>query len=92
MGNYITFVLDCLLNLAIFHPFLRVIHHWAIETPIHRAVDLLGISETHIIEWFARMRDICVWYNSANPLTVGGPGLVVEIDEAAINKRIPHVG
>ena len=55
-------------------------------------MDLLEITEANIIEWFARMRDVCNWWNQANPITVGGPGLVVEIDEASVNHSIPHAG
>ena len=72
--------------------YFSLIHHWAIDTPITRTVDLLEITEANIIEWFARMRDVCNWWNQANPITVGGPGLVVEIDEASVNHSIPHAG
>ena len=70
----------------------RIIHHWAIDTPLNRTANLLNITEANVSEWFARMRDVCQWWNGANPYTVGGPGLIVEIDEAAVNKSIPHAG
>ena len=46
------------------------------------------MKEGNVSEWFARLRDVCRWYNEVNPYTVGGPGLIVEIDEAAVNKRL----
>ena len=69
-----------------------ILHHWAIDTPITRTVTLLSISKRHVIEWFARLRDVCEWWNRANPPIIGGPGLVVEIDEASVNHSIPHAG
>ena len=69
---------------------LRLIHHWAIDTPGNRTANLLELREHIVGEWFARIRDVCAWFNRNNPYTVGGPGLIVEIDEAAINKKIPH--
>ena len=72
--------------------FCSLIHHWVLDTPMNRTGNLLDLSEDYVIEWFARFRDVCRWFNETNPYTVGGPGLIVEIDEAAVNKAIPHAG
>ena len=72
--------------------FCSLLHHWAVDTPLNRTSDLLDITEATVCEWFARFRDVCDWFNRANLYQVGGPGLVVEIDESAVNKAIPHAG
>ena len=69
-----------------------MIHHWALDTPCNRTATLIGVTAEVVHEWFARMREICEWYNSRNPYTVGGPGIIVEIDEAAVNHANPHAG
>ena len=76
-------------------PFTKIIgliHHWTIDTPLNKTAELLDMAERNVCEWYARLRDVCRWYNEANPYTVGGPGLIVEIDESPINKAIPHAG
>ena len=75
-----------------FTKILGLIHHWAVDTPLNRTSDLLDIAQNHVCEWFARIREVCEWFNLANPYTVGGPGLIVEIDESAVNKAHPHAG
>ncbi|GFO38779.1 hypothetical protein PoB_006528400 [Plakobranchus ocellatus] len=55
--------------------------------PINTSVDLCGLSEGTVIQWFSYFRDIC-----SNHLVIGGPGQIVELDESLIAKRKNNVG
>ena len=46
-----------------------------------------NISRVSITEWNEFYREICLSYYIKNPIKIGGPGLVVEIDETCISKR-----
>ena len=59
---------------------------------MNKTADLLDIAESNVCEWFSRFREVCEFFNRANPYQVGGPGIIVQIDEAAVNKAIPHAG
>ena len=53
----------------------------------HRnTIGFTGLSETTVIQWFAYFRDVCSWWLNNNPNQIGGPGLVVEIDESLISR------
>ena len=75
-----------------FYSLLSLIHHWALDTPLNRTAVLLDVAESTVFEWFARFREVCEFFNRANPYQVGGLGIIVEIDESAVNKAIPHAG
>ena len=65
---------------------------WAFKEPIVNTIGFTGLSETTVIQWFAYFRDVCSWWLNNNPYQIGGPGLVVEIDESLISRRKNNVG
>lgn len=48
----------------------------------------IGISPSTYVDWCNFIREVCVHYCLCNsPKKIGGPGSIVEIDEAKIGKR-----
>jgi len=45
------------------------------------------ISEHTIVDYNNLFRQVCSWYFTRNPIKIGGPGTVVEIDETVLTKR-----
>ena len=45
-----------------------------------------------IVKWRNLCRDICAEYFIQHPIALGGPGVVVEIDESAFVRRKHHAG
>uniref|UniRef100_A0A914YCJ6 Transposase n=1 Tax=Panagrolaimus superbus TaxID=310955 RepID=A0A914YCJ6_9BILA len=45
------------------------------------------ISTRTIVDWKQFLRDICVEHLARNPVMLGGPGTIVEIDETVISRR-----
>jgi len=50
------------------------------------------ISERTIVEWKHFYREVCMQAIVSEPILIGGPGKVVEIDETVITKRKYHRG
>ena len=52
----------------------------------------LDMSNHTLVDWKSFCRDICGEHFLANPVVVGGPGIVVEIDESLFCRRKYNVG
>ena len=52
----------------------------------------VNITEGVAIDWYNFFRDVCGQYFLDNPIVIGGPGKVVEIDESKFGKRKYHRG
>ena len=46
-----------------------------------------GHAKQTIVDWFNFHRDVCAQYFIDNPMMLGGPGKIVEIDESKFGKR-----
>ena len=66
---------------------LELTYLWSEEFPVHRTVKWCGVSEKTVIDWYNFCRDTCAEYMRRNPTVIGGPGKIVEIDEAKFGKR-----
>ena len=44
------------------------------------------------MDWYNFVRDICAKYFQQHPMTIGGPGIEVEIDESKFGRRKYIVG
>jgi hypothetical protein len=53
---------------------------------------MAGCSQRTAIEWFSVFRDICVKFCETDGNVIGGPGLIVEIDESLVARRKYNVG
>lgn len=73
---------------------LRFIYCWAWElTSMKFCERELGISQETTVDWSAYMREVCAYYLLLKPeRMIGGPGLVVEIDESVFTRRKYNVG
>ena len=47
----------------------------------------LDLSATTVVNWFSYCRSVCLDWCADNSSVLGGPGKIVEIDEAKIGKR-----
>ena len=53
---------------------------------VYDAAKEVKITPKIAIDWYNFCRDICAEHFLANPITIGGPGKVVEIDESKFGK------
>ncbi|GFO19927.1 hypothetical protein PoB_004643200 [Plakobranchus ocellatus] len=75
-----------------FKQIVELLFLWAFKIPVSTANDLVDVSEKTIVQWFAYFRDICTNNLVNNPYRIGGPGVIVEIDESLVAKRKNNVG
>ena len=61
---------------------VQLLHQWAMEIPVTKACQQAQISEKRCIDVYQWCRDICTTKLLANPIILGGPGIVVQIDES----------
>ena len=64
------------------HTWVHVLHQWAMEVPVTKACKQTLISEKRCIDVYQWCRDVCSTKLLANPIVLGGPGTVVQIDES----------
>lgn len=50
------------------------------------------VGEHAIVDHKNQFRQACGWYFTYNPILIGGPGKVVEVDETVLTKRKYHRG
>lgn len=55
-------------------------------------VERTGLTEPTVIQWFEFFREICSTWLIQNPRQIGGPGIIVQIDETLMAKRKHNVG
>uniref|UniRef100_A0A914Y5T1 ISXO2-like transposase domain-containing protein n=1 Tax=Panagrolaimus superbus TaxID=310955 RepID=A0A914Y5T1_9BILA len=70
-------------------------HHQADVKNVSRNVknvDGSSIADVTISDWKNFFRDLCHEYFKSHPIIIGGPGVVVHIDETVITKRKYHRG
>lgn len=73
---------------------LLLMHHWLSDSAnklVERELELTNKTVTH---WFKFFRGICAFYfsNISTNAMIGGPGVIVEIDETLVAKRKYHRG
>ena len=72
---------------------LDLLYHYAYETAtVHNLTRECRMATEAIANWRNYTRDIFAEYFLLHPLTIGGPGHVVEIDESAFVSRKANVG
>ena len=61
---------------------LLIIHFWSRQLPVTDAELQLEISRSTAIDIYQWLREVCSTKLLTTPIVLGGPGTVVEIDEA----------
>ena len=71
---------------------LILLHWWIREYPVTDAAEEAEVTETTAIQVYQYFRDICSWrlVTHDSPMLLGGPGVVVQIDESLFS-HIPKV-
>ena len=62
---------------------------FALKTPIKLATSLFqgDVSHVTIKQWFNFLREVCSQHLFRHPTMLGGPGVVVELDESALGRK-----
>jgi len=72
--------------------FVGLLFLWAHEAPIKMVLSMTGVSSVTAVQWYQYFRDICSWKLVNSPMTLGGPGKIVQIDESVMVKAKYHRG
>ena len=65
---------------------------WANNMLMAEAEVWCEVSEKSVLQWFQFFRDVCSHELTTNPIQIGGPGVVVQIDETLMARRKDHRG
>lgn len=71
---------------------VKIIWSWAMKLSVDQTVVGTGLGNTTVIQHFQYCRDVCSHKLANNPYKIGGPGIIVEIDESVMAKRKYHRG
>lgn len=71
---------------------LLLVYLWSVGTPQNAQATIAGVSYRSVLQWNAFIRDICSTWLLRNPVRLGGPGIVVQIDESVMAKQKYHRG
>jgi hypothetical protein len=69
---------------------IHALYLWSQEVDQKVVIDTTGISKTSAILLFKTLRDICRNYLIKNPIQLGGPGIICQIDESCFSHRPKH--
>ena len=66
-----------------------VMHWWVRQYPVTQAAEEAKISEATAVQAYQHLRDICSWRltNVDSPLLLGGPEVVIRIDESLFRHK-----
>ena len=65
---------------------IQIIFFWAIQQNIKTIEDVVKVTEKTIIKYFQILRELCIKALDKESMKIGGPGLIVEIDESLMAK------
>ena len=72
---------------------IQFLYCWSKElTSIEFSKTELGISSKSTVDWNNFIREVCAMVLLANRPVIGGPGLVVEVDESLFSRQKNHQG
>lgn len=72
--------------------YIALIYYWSSQTPISTAIEHLQISKPTLIDHYNFIRDICSWKLLQEPIQLGGPDIIVQIDESVFIKAKYNIG
>ena len=61
---------------------MMIMWMWSRQWPVTKAAEECGINEGNAIDFYQFFRDICSWKLVNTIIKLGGPGVVVQIDES----------
>ena len=64
-----------------------ILFHWSTKTPSQQIQTLTGLSEKTIIKVLSGIRTICSIKIGQDNIRLGGPGIIIEIDESKFGVR-----
>ena len=67
--------------------FLHVLYLWCIQESQQNAADLTGVDRRAVGNIFTSIRACIAAYFKKNPVQLGGPGVIVQIDESAFGHK-----
>lgn len=70
-----------------FRTLVRLAFLWSFDVPNKTTMAFTGLAKNTVIQWFQYFRDVCSHHLLQNPIMIGGPSVVVEVDESVIAKR-----
>ena len=66
---------------------VEISYWWARGMNVTNVMHETGHTKQTIVDWFNFHRDVCAQYFIDNPVMLGGPGKIVEIDESKFGKK-----
>ena len=69
---------------------IHIIYLWSIGESQKDTVKLSGVSKRSMVEIYASLRAICGQYFKQNPIRLGGPGQVCQLDESQFAHKVKH--
>lgn len=72
--------------------YIALFYYWASITSISTASEHLLISENSLVDHFNLIREVCSQHLINNPIRLGGPDIVVQIDESVFVKAKYNLG
>ena len=67
---------------------LLLLHHWATNEKIATTTGAVGVSRVSVMQANKFFREICSTKLLQNPIVLGNPGVVVEIDESLFSHKV----
>jgi len=75
------------------HTIVYYIYCWAYEmTSVSYCKREFGMSKSAVVDWNNYLREVCVWKIEIGNKEIGGPNLIVEIDESLFVRRKNNAG
>ena len=71
---------------------ISIAYLWCNEIPTGSCAAMLSISRKSITDWYQYCRDICSWKLLQNPVLLGGPNVIVQIDQSLVRRRQYNLG
>ncbi|QQP51686.1 Uncharacterized protein FKW44_013120 [Caligus rogercresseyi] len=71
---------------------IKLVCAWALKIPLTTVPHMFDITTKTAIMWYKSFRDVCSQILNRYPYKIGGPGMVVQIDESLMAKRKYHRG
>jgi len=65
---------------------MALMYFWAYEEPVSKETAHTHVSSKTVVQWYQYFRDICSWKMLATVISLGDPGLIVQINEAKYHR------